>query len=45
MLLRELDPKRLELLLQAVPSAKRIGVLTHHGTSFEPMMAIIKLLF
>ncbi len=37
-----LDEKRLELLLQAVPAAKRVGVLTHEGIQFEPMLAPIR---
>jgi putative ABC transport system substrate-binding protein len=37
-----LDEKRLQLLLQAVPAARRVGVLTHEGTQFEPMLAPIR---
>jgi putative ABC transport system substrate-binding protein len=37
-----LDEKRLELLLQAVPGARRIAVLTHEGILFEPMLAPIR---
>jgi putative tryptophan/tyrosine transport system substrate-binding protein len=37
-----LDEKRLELLLQAVPAARRIAVLTHEGILFEPMLAPIR---
>lgn len=41
MLQSALDPKRLELLPQVVPSANRIG-LTHHGPSFEPVITGIR---
>jgi putative ABC transport system substrate-binding protein len=38
MLASALEPKRLELLVQAVPAAKKIAVLSHDGTLFEPQL-------
>jgi putative ABC transport system substrate-binding protein len=42
MLSLALDEKRLELLLQAVPAARKVAVLTHEGILFEPMLAPIR---
>jgi ABC-type uncharacterized transport system substrate-binding protein len=38
MLSEALDAKRLELLVQAVPAAKKVAVLTHEGAGFEPQV-------
>jgi putative ABC transport system substrate-binding protein len=42
MLAVALDAKRLELLLGAVPKAKRVSILTHGGASFEPQLSEIR---
>jgi len=42
MLAVTLDEKRIELLLQAVPAARKIAVLTHEGILFEPMLPPIR---
>jgi putative ABC transport system substrate-binding protein len=42
MLSSALDPKRLELLVEAVPAAKKIGVLTHDGARFDPAVTGIR---
>jgi putative ABC transport system substrate-binding protein len=38
MLSQALDAKRLELLVQAVPAAKKVAVLTHEGAGFDPQL-------
>lgn len=42
MLSSALDPKRLELLVEAVPGSKLIAVLTHGGRRFEPQLAEVR---
>jgi len=42
MLSSVLDPKRLELLLQAVPAAKKVAVLAHLLPRFEPALVDIR---
>lgn len=42
MLNTALDPKRLELLVQSVPTAKRVAVLIHDARLFEPQLAEIR---
>ena len=42
MLSSALDPKRLELLLQAVPGAKKVAVLAHPLPRFEPALVGIR---
>lgn len=37
-----LDPKRLELLVEAVPGIAKVAVLTHDGQLFEPALAGIR---
>jgi len=37
-----LDSKRLEFLVEAVPAAKKIGVLTHDGARFDPAVIGIR---
>ena len=42
MLSSVLDPKRLELLLQAVPAAKKVAVLAHPLPRFEPALVDVR---